>query len=226
MQRETIRKCNGFTLLEMMLSISMGLILLLVVGNLLVAGQNQWNDLYNYSTSKTRTDARNIYRVFGKIGRKSNRLSYALYTKDGNNFYPALPISNSNEEIVYGDAVEFRYWDVELDETDSHDLFNANKEATAYALFYIDDGVLKVDYGPFPPAVIPAGGGPRNSNGVRTRILAENVCYDEEMGAFSHTTSNGVGLGCVKIDIVLNDPEEDESINVQTATMMRNAWPR
>ena len=59
-----------------------------------------------------------------------------------------------------------------------------------------------------------------------TTVLAENVSTDPGIGAFSHTTLNGVGEGSVRINITLTDPEDNESIKVMTATFMRNIWPR
>jgi hypothetical protein len=73
---------------------------------------------------------------------------------------------------------------------------------------------------------VPAGGGGRNAANVTTRILAENVTTDPNIGTFSHTTLNGVGQGCVRINITLTDPEDGEAVRVVTATMMRNIWPR
>ena len=57
--------------------------------------------------------------TFGSVGRKANRLSYRIYKVSGDTFLPALPQTSDPQEIVSGDAVEFRYWDVELDETDT-----------------------------------------------------------------------------------------------------------
>jgi hypothetical protein len=127
---------------------------------------------------------------------------------------------------VSGNAVEFRFWDVELDETDSHKVMDVTKTATAYALFYLKDGQLKVDYGPYPPGAVPAGGGNRNTSNITTTVFAENVSTDPGIGAFSHTTLNGVGQGSVRINITLTDPADGESIKVMTATLMRNIWPR
>jgi len=61
-----------------------------------------------------------------------------------------------------------------------------------------------------------------------TTVLAENVSVgdDDDAGAFSHTTLNGVGQGCVRINITLTDPKDDDSIQVKTTAMMRNIWPR
>ena len=81
----------------------------------------------------------------------------------------------------------------------------------------------------YPPGAVPDGGGSRNTSGVTTKLLlAENVSTnkDSKVGAFSHTTLNGVGQGSVRINVILTDPEDNESINVMTATLMRNIWPR
>jgi len=59
-------------------------------------------------------------------------------------------------------------------------------------------------------------------------LLAEHVSVDKDStaGAFSHTTVGGTGQGSVRINIVLTDPTDNETIRVMTATLMRNIWPR
>jgi hypothetical protein len=124
--------------------------------------------------------------------------------------------------------VEFRYWDVELDKTDSHNLIDVAKIATAYALFYLDGDKLKVDYGPYPPGAVAAGGG-RNTAGVKTVVLTENASADPDSaaaGPFSHTTISKEGRASVRINIILTDPQDGEIINVKTSTFLRNIWPR
>jgi len=103
---------------------------------------------------------------------------------------------------------------------------DVEKLATAYALFYLDGDELKVDYGPYPPGAAPAGGGARNTAGVTTTVLAENVSTETEKGAFGHTTLNGMGQGAVRIDVTLTDPADEQTLKVMTATLMRNIWPR
>ena len=167
--------------------------------------------------------------AFGNMGRKANRLGYIIYKGDGVNYIPALPETGDPQEVVSGDAVEFRYWDVELDEADSYGLMDVNKTATAYAFFYLDGDQLKVDYGQYPPGAVPEGGGSKNTSGVITEVLlAEHVSVDQnsDVGAFSHTTIGGTGQGSVRINIVLTDPADNETIRVTTATLMRNVWPR
>jgi len=215
----------GFTLTELIVVIMISSVIVLAVGSLLVAGNRAWLNTYEYANKDIRQDALVVTIGFGSIGRKSNRLNYALYEINGDTFKPALPKTADPQEVVYGDAVEFRFWDVPLDETDSQGLMDVTKEATAYALFYLDGSTLKVDYGPYPPGAVPDGGGAKN-NPVSSTVLAENVSAGDENGAFSHTTLNGMGQGSVRINIILTDPEDGEVIRVMTATLMRNIWPR
>ena len=216
----------GLTIIELLIAMVIGAMLASVVGVLLVSGQRAWNKAYISAHKRIKEDARDITIRFGSIGRKANRLDYAIYDIADDTFTPAAPQGPNPEEVVSGDAVEFRYWDVELDSEDSHELLDVTKTGTVYALFYVSGDELKIDYGPYPPGGVPAGGGSRNTTDVTTSVLAENVTTDPNLGAFSHTTLNGVGQGCVRINITLTDPEDGESIQVMTATMMRNIWPR
>jgi len=227
------RKCHsGVTLVELAITMAVASILVLAVGALLVSGQRGWNQTYNSTHKKIKVDALTTTTAFGAIGRKANRLNYVIYNISGDTFTPAVPVNPTGVEVVSGDAVEFRYWDVELDSTDSHGLLDVTKMATAYALFYIDGDKLKVDYGPYPPGAVPDGGGNRNTTGVTTTIMAENISTDDGdydggyNGGFSHTTINGTGRGCVRINIVLRDPDDGQTVKVTTATLPRNIWPR
>lgn len=227
----------GISLVEVVITMVISVILIFAVGVLLVGGNRAWQHTYESAHKKIKDDARTITITFGSVGRKSNRLykepktapvnmdfGYRLYTVSGGNFTPAVPTTTS-EVTVFGDAVEFRYWDVELDQTDSHNLLDVTKTATAYALFYIEDKKLKVDYGPYPPGAVPGGSGAKNTAGVRTMVLANNVTAGTG-GAFSHTTENKLGKGSVRINIILTDDGDGEKIEVMTSTMLRNIWPR
>jgi prepilin-type N-terminal cleavage/methylation domain-containing protein len=216
---------RGLTMMELMIAMTISTVLILVVGVLLAAGQRCWSQTYDLVNQQIKQDALATTATFGSVGRKANRTDYFLYAANDGAFSPVEP-QTSDREVVYGDAVEFRYWDVELDETDSHQLMDVTKRATAYAFFYLDDDKLKVDYGPYPPGAVPAGGGSRNTTGVTTTILAENVTPDPNTGAFSHTTISRIGQGCVRINITLTDPVDGDSVTVKTATLMRNIWPR
>ena len=218
----------GLTLVELTTTMMINVIVVLTIGIMLARGNRIWHNTYNQANKKIRQDALAITVAVGSIGRKANRLGYTIYTVNGNTLTPAVPQTSDPQEVVFGDAVEFRYWDVDCDESDSHNLMDPTKTATAYALFYLDNDTLKVDYGPYPPGAAPEGGGCRNTSSVTTIILSENVGNDEdlEVGAFSHTALNGVGQGCVRTNIILTDPDDGETVKVMTATLMRNIWPR
>lgn len=228
MGNESRKFRSGITLVELTASMVISAMLVSVVGFLLVRGQRVWQQTYDSAHSQIEEDALAVTAAFGGIGRKANRLDYTLYDISYDTFTPAVPQTSDPEEVVSGDAVEFRYWDVELDSEDTHELMDVTKTATAYALFYLDADQLKVDYGQYPPGGIQDGGGSRNTSNITTMVLAENVTIDDgtDAGAFSHTTLNGIGQGCVRINITLTDPEDGDSIKVMTAAQMRNMWPR
>lgn len=219
---------SGFTLTELTITMAINLTLVLALGILFVNGNRVWRQVFNSANKSINNDALAITTAFGSFGRRSNRLNYIIYKRSGSTFTPAMPQTSNPEEVVSGDAVEFRYWDVELDETDSHELMDSSKTATAYALFYLEGDKLLIDYGPYPPGAIPDDGGARNTTGVTTRILAENVSVDQtsQAGAFSHTTLNGKGKGSVRINVKLTNPNDNRTARVVTATLMRNIWPR
>ena len=206
------------------------LIIALAVGTLVVGGNRAWHNSYDSANSQMETDSIAITAVFGGIGRRANRLNYRLFNLHEGTLTVAEPKFAGSEEVVSGNAVEFKYWDVELDKTDSHGVMDASKLATAYALFYVDGDKLKVDYGPYPPGAIPdaSKSARRNTRGVTTNVLAENVSNvpHSDAGAFSHTTINGVGQGCVRINLVLKDPDTERETRVTTATLLRNIWPK
>jgi prepilin-type N-terminal cleavage/methylation domain-containing protein len=216
----------GFTLLEMMFTVLISSILVLVVGVLIVSGSRSWQQTYTTAHRQTEEDATAVTMAFGNIGRMSNRANYVVYTKTGSTFTPAVSPTPTVDTVVSGNAVEFRYWNVNLDTNDTYGLMNIAKTATAYALFYLDNGQIKVDYGPYPPGAVPAGGGPRNTSNVNTTVLANNVSNEPNIGAFSHNTLNGIGKGCVRIDVILTDPTDGEQFQLLTSVLMRNWWPR
>ncbi|MFA5239751.1 MAG: prepilin-type N-terminal cleavage/methylation domain-containing protein [Phycisphaerae bacterium] len=214
---------SGVTLIELVVTMAVSLIIISAVTVLLMGGNRGWQQTYDSATKKIKQDAQTVAIKFGSMGRKSNRLGYVIYNINGGTFTPVVP--TQPEEVVSGDAVEFRYWDVSLDSSDSHDLMDVTKTATAYALFYLDGDQLKVDYGAYPPGAVLAGGD-RNTTDITTTILADNVSTDPDIGAFSHSTIGGVGQGSIRINITLTDPNDGDSIKVMTATLTRNVWPR
>jgi hypothetical protein len=213
-------------LVEVVMAGTIAMVLVCAVGVLLDGGNRAWLRTYNLTNSDRQEAAKAIVAAFGSIGRRSNRASYVLYRIDHGVFTAVQPDASQPQSVGTGAAVEFRCWDVELDASDSHHLMDVDRAATTYELFYLEGGCLKVDQGTYPPGAVPAGGGPRNTAGVSTRILAGHVTNDVAAGPFSHTFQTGVGQGCVRLNLVLTDPASGETTRVMTAALMRNIWPR
>jgi len=214
------------TMVELVVAGTTAVILFLAVGVLLDGGHRAWLQAYASAHGQEHEEAVTVRSAFGSMGRRANRTTYVLYRIERGLFKPVAADPSKPESIVSGDAVEFRYWDVELDKSDSHQVMDTDKTATAYALFYLDNDQLKVDYGPYPPGAAPAGGGRRNTTGVTTIVLAENVTVDEGLKPFSHTTTSGVGRGSVRLNATLTDPDSGETTRILTGVLLRNIWPR
>jgi hypothetical protein len=210
----------GLTLIELVIAMVVGIVISLTVGVVLVAGQRNWIDTFNDVHSAVKTDAFTTMVTFGSTGRKSNKKDYRVYKVGNHTFIRATPPAATPVSEVTGEAIEFRYWDTELNPA----IMNVNRTASAYALLYLDGTTLKMDRGVYPPGGINENTGARNSGlGVGTTILAENV----QSVQFSHTTKNaaGDGNGCVKMNLTLRDPIDRDVLTVETATLMRNVWP-
>lgn len=216
----SVRKYKaGMTLVELASASAIGVIIVAVVGMLLFVGNRNWTDAFNDANSGIRVSAVETGITFGVMGRKSNKSDYTLYERQGNIFARVLPSGLSPTEVVSGDAVEFRYWDVPLDDS----LLDVTKTGTAYMLFYLEGDDLRVDRGPCPPGGVDSSGNRTTGAAVHTRVLARNVASLE----FSHTTRNtqGDGRGCVRMDLRLVDPNDGSAVTVKTAALMRNVWP-
>jgi len=212
------RICAGLTLIELMVAVGISSIVMLSAVLLVHSGYQSWNQTYNDAYSEARLGALDAMVSLGAIGRKSNRNDYRFYRVAGSDFELVTPTTDP-EEVVTGQAVEFRYWDTELDET----LMDPARTATAYALFYLDDDELKVDFGPFPPSGVDAFGHRISSADVTTVTLARDVVDLQ----FSHTTRNmaGDGKGCIRMRLTVNDPTDESTKTTVAATLMRNEWP-
>jgi hypothetical protein len=209
------------TLVELIIGIVASIIVIFAVAALLISGHRGWNNAFKYANGDIQVNAIETMINFGITGRKSNKSDYKLYKNEDGTYEIVKPLTDP-EEVVFGDAIEFRYWDEELNDS----LMDTDKTGTAYALYYVEDDMLKVDRGPYNPAGGYPGGVDSSGNKTetdRTLILARNV----QSAIFSHTTKNadGDGKGCVKLDLWLYDPNDDQDINIKTATLMRNVWP-
>ncbi len=211
---------SGLTMPELVISMATSLIVIMTAGLLVHSGYRNFNRVYESANNDTRVGTLNSMIALGAIGRKSNRMNYCLYNVDGGKFEKVLP-SNAPEEVVTGQAVEFRYWDEELDA----ELVNPDTTATAYALFYLDDdNALKIDFGPYPPGGVDAYGQKITNSQVTTVTLVRHLTSVE----FSHTTRNmkGDGKGCVRMKLITTDPVDGSTKTALAATLMRNAWPQ
>jgi prepilin-type N-terminal cleavage/methylation domain-containing protein len=209
---------KGFTLIELITAMVAAFIVMMTAGVLLYSGQRSWLKTYNDNNSESRVGALNTMIALGALGRKSNRMNYHIYEVDGDNFEPLLP-SAEPEEVVIGQAVEFRYWDTELDA----DLMDKDKTATAYALFYLEGDELKIDFGPFPPGGVSEAGRRIIGDGITTVSMVKHVASAE----FSHTTRDmaGDGKGCVRMKLTIANSVDGSAQTVLAATLMRNTWP-
>ncbi|HSV99449.1 MAG TPA: hypothetical protein VLI39_04705 [Sedimentisphaerales bacterium] len=226
-KRLTQRAFAGMTLVELVVAMSTSLILIAGVTMLLDSGNRAWLRTYRLAHDQLTRDAQTLVAAFGAVGRRSNRGNYVLYEFDSGTLIPVLPPANQPDSIVRGDAVEFRYWDVPLNTTDSYGLMDSETTATAYALFYLDGDEMKVDYGAYPPGAAPSGGGARNTTGISTTVLARNVRVGSAGLPFSHTTVGATGQGSIRLAVTLTDPnDENRTMRVMTSALMRNVWPR
>ncbi|MEN6387189.1 MAG: prepilin-type N-terminal cleavage/methylation domain-containing protein [Phycisphaerales bacterium] len=225
-KNKNLKMRSGVTLMELMMSMLISSILLLIVGVLIVSSAKGWQQNYDLAHKPILEQAAVASLTFASVGRMSNRSDYIVYNGTGSTFVPVISATPGQDTVVSGNAVEFRYWDVNLDTTDSQNLMDVSKTGTAYALFYLHNGKLKVDYGHYPPGGVPAGGGNKNNSNIRTVTLAENASAAPGCGAFSHTMVSGAGKGCVRINIVLTDPNDNKTIRISNSVLLRNKWPQ
>ena len=210
---------RGFSLVELIMAIAVATIVMMAVALLVYSGQKSWIRAFNATNSESRLGSLDSMIALGAVGRKSNKVDYRLYKLVAGQYQRALPISNPEEPII-GQAIEFRYWDTALDA----DLMDPTITATAYAIFYLENGALKMTYGPYPPSGIDAAGNIRSGADIATVTLAENVSSVQ----FGHTTRNmaGDGKGCVRMKLIITDPADGSSKTTLAATLMRNVWPQ
>jgi prepilin-type N-terminal cleavage/methylation domain-containing protein len=215
-------KRNGFTLIELIIAMTASCMVMLTVAILVQSGYKSWKKTYNTANADSRLDSIGTITAFGSFGRKSNQKDYYVYSVSGTTYTQVKPVVNP-EEILTGQAVEFRYWSTDLTAA----MLTPTSVADRYALFYLDSGQLKLDFG--TSAGGPTGGAINTSKhrvtgtGVTTTTLAKNVTSV----AFSHTTKDmaGDGNGCVRMILVINDPAHHKTNTFLAATYLRNVWP-
>jgi hypothetical protein len=218
-ERRAARK--GLTLIELVVALTIAFVVMLTTALLVHSGYRSWTETYNKANCEGRLGALNTMTALGAIGRKSNKMDYCIYEVTGDNFEKVLP-SIEPEEILTGQAVEFHYWDTGLDA----DLMNPATTGTAYALFYLDGGQLKVDFGPYDPPGEPGGINASHHRVIPTTTIT--LAKDVNDVEFSHTTRNmnGDGKGSVRMKLTITDPADGSSKTILAATFMRNVWPQ
>ena len=206
-----VKKRNGYTLVELMASVAGASVIALTTGVLLVGGHNAWQKTFDSATSRLKTDAHAAEYRFCSIGTVSNCLYSFIYDeKDG------TPSDSGN-------AVEFGYWadwdwnDDSLTSGQIAEFIDVTRPCTHYAQFYVDSDshTLRVDYGYFDYE----NGGMRVHE--RTEMLAQNILSGDDP-VFSRTQ----GSTGVRMNLSLEDDSTGESIDIRTAVLMRNMWPR
>jgi len=222
-------KRNGFTVIELMVAIALGCIVMLPVAMLIQSGYKSWNQTYATANCNSQLDSIATTTSFGTIGRKSNKNDYYVYQVASSTF-TAPPVNPLDpDEILTGQAVEFRYWSTDLTAA----MLTPTSVADCYALFYLDNGQpgniqLKLDLGTSTGGptggAINAAGHRVTGTGVNTTTLANHVTSV----TFSHTTKDlaGDGNGCVRMNLTINDPADNKSKTVIAATYIRNVWPQ
>ena len=208
---------KGFTLIELVIAITAAAMIMVAAALLIQSGTRSWSRSYNNVNSELRLGMLDAMTALGAIGRKSNKEDYVVYSISGNTFTKLSPDTDP-EEILIGNAVEFRYWDEDL----KSELMDPEIKSTAYALFYLDNGQLMLDCGNYPPTPINPEGHKRTPD-KSSKILAENVTLLE----FSHNSKNmaGDGKGCIRMKLVCTDPKTGETKTAMSAVFMRNVWP-
>jgi len=202
---------KGLSVVELMITICIAIIPFSAAGVLLVSGQRGWEKTYYSAHRQIKADAQAVTAALGNIGRRSDRDNCVIYViyKSGSSI-AAVPVSASGDSTVSGQAVEFRYWDEKGSSRGRGAEPTFGQTPKYYARFYLDtDDKLKVDYGPYPYT---------NREVTKTAVLADNVTEIQ----FSRATINGIGQGCLKMDMTLTDQLDSETITVRAATLMRN----
>jgi len=215
---------KGLSLIELIMAMAIAMILVLVIGVLLVGSSRSFHQVNSSIHNSIQEDSRALMAAFGAIGRKSNRTNYIVYKIIGETFIEAEP--DRGESVAKGQAVEFRYWDEPFYELSQNmDEMNITDTGTNYALFYLHDDELYVDYGTVIDGVGGISNGYRKTSNITTQCLAHQVDTTQNTDIFSHEITGGVGSGCVSLNLTLIDDTE-KTLEVKTATLIRVVWPQ
>ncbi|MBC8392816.1 MAG: prepilin-type N-terminal cleavage/methylation domain-containing protein [Deltaproteobacteria bacterium] len=215
---------SALSLFELIIAMAMASILVLIAGFLLLGSNKAYSKVYASIHDPIQQDAKALTAAFGAVGRKSNRTNYTLYEVTGGSFVEAVP--EVGESIATGQAVEFHYWDKPFYELSSDmSKMDIQDTGTHYALFYLKDQNLYVDYGEVVDGVGGVKNGTRQTNDAVTQCLAENVDINKSADIFSHEIIGGAGNGGGIFSGILEN-DKRETIEGEMATLFRGVWPQ
>ena len=202
----------------------MGSIIILAAGTLLLGNNHAFRQVYGSIHKPIQEDAKVITAAFGGIARKSNRINYTLYEITGGYFAEAVP--EMGETIATGQAVEFRYWDQPFYELrQGMEKMEVSDTGSKYALFYLVDEVLYIDYGDVVNGIAGIDNGTRKTTNIVTQQLTEKVDITSRTDIFSHEIVGGAGSGCVSLNLTLTNDDGDIK-NIKMASLLRVVWPQ
>ena len=188
---------KGATFVELLVAAAISVLPLSAVGILFVGGHQNWHKTFDSSNRKIEIQGHAATVFFGNIGRKAYVDNCVLHS-----------ITESSNSLVAGKSVEFRYWtQSQRHNPNSSDL---RLSPTEYALFYLDDKKLKIDYGLFPFYI--------NQTSFKTFVIAENV----EDVRFTRPIIGNVPQRSVNMEMTLKDPVRGDTVTIMATTLMRN----
>jgi len=217
-------RSTGFTLVELIVTVVIAAIPILAVGTLLLGGQRCWEQGYGAVHKQIQQDALTVMTTFGSIARRANRRAYTVYRIVHGGFIESVPAPG--ETIATGQAVEMHYWADGFDPGGvDQDILETTNTGTHFALFYLENNELKVDFGEVIDGIGAVYKGGRTDREVTTQVLAHDVDLSAGRDIFSHTVIGGEGQGCVRLNLRLKD-EDGETVEIKTAALLRIIWPQ
>jgi prepilin-type N-terminal cleavage/methylation domain-containing protein len=222
---KTFHRTRAFSLIELLVVISIVAIPILAVGVLLSGASRGWEKIYEDTHSPIRQDAMAVMASLQNFGRQANVSNYQIYDINNNVYTKAVPLSG--ETVASGKAVQFHYWQQSFNpQNPGANALDTDNTGTHYILYYLDGDQLKVDTGLIVNGIGAVSGGSRQTNNIiSTQILAQDVDLAKTIRLFSHTVVGGQGNGCINTELTLTN-NENISIEIKFATMLRSTWPR
>jgi len=197
--RPGLRK--GATFVELLIAAAISVIPLSAVGILFVGGHQNWHKTLESSNREIEIQGQAATAIFGNIGRKAYVDNCVFHS-----------ITDSSDSLVAGKSVMFTYCAPSTSQSQRHrqNSSDLQRSPTEYALFYLDDKKLKIDYGLFPFYI--------NQTSFKTFVIAENV----EDIRFTRPIIDNVPQRSVNMEMTLKDPVKGDTVTVMATTLMRN----